>query len=100
MMAHNALEAIDLLANVSKVFVDKLLHGLTAKAEVAEGYVEKSMSMATALNPLIGYDKAAEIAKTSFKTGRTVRELAYEMSGLSKEEVDAALEPRKQTEHA
>lgn len=100
MMAHNALEAIDLLANVSKVFVDKLLAGLTAKAEVAEGYVEKSMSMATALNPLIGYDKAAEIAKTSFKTGRTVRELAYEMSGLSKDEVDAALEPRKQTEHS
>jgi fumarate hydratase class II len=57
------------------------------------------MSMATALNPLIGYDKAAQIAKESFKTKRTVRELAYEMSGLTKEEVDEALEPRKQTGH-
>ncbi len=99
MMAHNALESIRLLGNVSRVFVDKCLDGLTANEATAEAYVEKSMSMATALNPLIGYDKAAEIAKTSFKTGRTVRELAYEMSGLSKEEVDAALEPRKQTGH-
>ncbi len=100
MMAHNTLESIKLLGNVSRVFVDNCLDGLTANVENAESYVEKSMSMATALNPLIGYDKAAEIAKTSFKTGRTVRELAYEMSGLSKEEVDEALEPRKQTEHA
>jgi fumarate hydratase class II len=99
MMAHNQLESIRLLANVSRVFVDNCLDGTTANVEKAESYVEKSMSMATALNPLIGYDKAAEIAKTSFKTGRTVRELAYEMSGLSKEEVDGALEPRKQTQH-
>ncbi len=100
MMAHNALEAVHILANVSTVFVDKLLDGLEANQAAAEAYVEKSMSMATALNPLIGYDKAAKIAKTSYETGRTVRELAYEMSGLSKEEVDAALEPRKQTERS
>ncbi len=99
MMAHNMLESIRLLSNASMVFVDNCLAGTTANKEKAESYVEKSMSMATALNPLIGYDKAATIAKTSFKTGRTVRDLAYEMSGLSKEEVDAALEPRKQTEH-
>ena len=99
MMAHNALESIRLLGNAARVFVDKCLDGVTANEETAAGYIEQSMSMATALNPLIGYDKAAEIAKTSFKTGRTVRELAYEMSGLSKDEVDAALEPRKQTEH-
>ncbi len=98
MMAHNLLESIRLLGNVSRVFVDKCLGDLDANKEVAEGYVERSISMATALNPLIGYDKAAKIAKESFKTKRTVRELAYEMSGLSKEEVDAALEPRKQTE--
>ncbi len=56
--------------------------------------------MATALNPLIGYDKAAVIAKTANKTGRTVRDVAYEMSGLTKEQVDEALEPRKRTENA
>ncbi len=100
MMAHNMLESIKLLANGARVFVDNCLAGTTANEEKASSYVELSMSMATALNPLIGYDKAAEIAKTSYKTGRTVRELAYEMSGLSKEQVDEALEPRKQTERA
>ena len=53
--------------------------------------------MATALNPLIGYDAAAKIAKKSHATGRTVRELAYETSGLTREQVDAALDPFGQT---
>ena len=54
--------------------------------------------MATALNPLIGYDQAAEIAKQSFKTGRPVRALAREMTSLGPEEIERALEPRRQTE--
>jgi fumarate hydratase class II len=54
--------------------------------------------MATALNPLIGYDNAAKIAKKSQATGRTVRELAYEESGLTREQVDEALHPHRQTE--
>jgi fumarate hydratase, class II len=53
--------------------------------------------MATALNPLIGYDKAATIAKKSHATGRTVRDLAYEESGLTREQVDDALHPHRQT---
>ncbi len=98
MMARNLLESIRLLANVSRVFVDKALAGLAANRERAEGYVEGSISMATALNPLIGYDSAAKIAKKSHATGRTVRELAYEESGLSREQIDEALHPRRQTE--
>ena len=54
--------------------------------------------MATALNPLIGYEKAAEIAKASYATGRTVRDLCYERSGLAKDQIDAALDPYRQTE--
>jgi len=98
MMMHNLLESMRLLGSVSRVFVDQCLDGTTADVERAEGYVERSISMATALNPLIGYDKAAKIAKRAHKEGRTVREVAYEDSGLSKEDIDAALEPRKQTE--
>ena len=98
MMARNMLESVRLLANVSRVFVDKALRGLEANRERAEGYVEGSISMATALNPLIGYDNAAKLAKKSHATGRTVRELAYEDSGLSREQVDDALHPRRQTE--
>jgi fumarate hydratase, class II len=96
-MTRNLLESVKLLANVSRVFKTKLLDDLQVNRERAEGYVEKSISMATALNPFIGYEKAAAIAKESYKTGRTVREIAYEKSGLTKQQVDEALEPRKQT---
>ena len=97
MMTRNLLESVRLLTNVSIVFKSKLLDGLEANKTRAESYVEKSISMATALNPLIGYEKAAAIAKESYKTGRTVREIAYEKSGLTKQQVDEALEPHKQT---
>ena len=97
-MARNMLESVHLLSNASRVFVDKALRGLEANRERAEGYVEGSISMATALNPLIGYDSAAAIAKKSHATGRTVRELAYEESGLTREAIDEALHPHRQTE--
>ena len=97
MMARNLLESTRLLANASRVFVDKNIAGIEANRERCESYVEKSISMATALNPYIGYEKAAAIAKESYKTGRTVREIAYEKSGLTKQQVDEALDPRKQT---
>ncbi len=98
LIARNLLESIHLLARVSRVFADKALAGLTANEETCRGYIEISPSMATALNPLIGYDKAAEIAKRSFKERRTVRELAREMTGLSVAELDAALDPARQTQ--
>jgi fumarate hydratase class II len=98
MMARNLLESVRLLANASRVFVDRALAGLEANREQAESYIEGSISMATALNPLIGYDNAAKIAKKSHATGRTVRELAYEESGLTREQVDEALHPHRQTE--
>jgi fumarate hydratase, class II len=98
MMAHDLLESMTLMGRVSRVFVDKCLQGTTANETRARANIERSISMATALNPLIGYDKAAVIAKTAHKTGRTVREVAYELSGLSKQQVDAALDARKQTE--
>ena len=97
MMARNLLESIHLLANVSRLFVDKCLAGTVANVERCESYIERSISMATALNPHIGYDAAAAIAKKAHATGRTVRELAYEESGLTREQVDAALHPHRQT---
>ncbi|MEA3202500.1 MAG: fumarate hydratase, class [Thermoplasmata archaeon] len=97
MMAHDLLEAIRLLASAARVFVDHCLEGITANEARATAAVERSVSMATALNPLIGYDKAAQIAKASQKEGKTVREVAYRDAGLTKAQVDAALDPRKQT---
>jgi fumarate hydratase class II len=98
LMARNLLESIRLLAAVSRAFADKALSGTTANVENCRDGVERSPSMATALNPLIGYDKAAEIAKRSFKEKRPVRELAREMTQLTPAEIDAALDPRRQTQ--
>ncbi len=98
LIARNLLESVALLAAVSRVFTAKAVKGLVANEETCRSYVEISPSMATALNPLIGYDQAAEIAKRSFKERRPVRELAREMTSLSKEEIDRALDPRRQTE--
>jgi fumarate hydratase class II len=97
-MAKNLLESIQLLAASSRVFADKALAGLVANADTCRDYIEISPSMATALNPLIGYDQAAEIAKRSFKERRPVRELAAEMTKLSKAEIDHALDPARQTQ--
>jgi fumarate hydratase class II len=96
--ARNLLESIRLLAAVSRVFADKALAGLVANEDTCRDYIEISPSMATALNPLIGYDKAAEIAKRSFKDRKPVRALAAEMTTLSKAEIDAALDPARQTQ--
>jgi fumarate hydratase, class II len=94
MMARNLLESIALLTSASRVFTDKCVKGIEANTEHAEALIEQSMSMVTSLNPYIGYDKAAQIAKKSHETGRTVRELAKEMSGLDDETLDRALDPR------
>jgi fumarate hydratase class II len=98
LIARNLLESIRLLAAVSRVFADKALAGTIANEETCRGYVEISPSMATALNPLIGYDKAAEIAKRSFQERRPVRELAREMTPLAPDDLAKALDPRRQTE--
>ena len=98
LMARDLLESIRLLAAAARVFADKALAATTANEETCRESVERSPSMATALNPLIGYDKAAEIAKRSFKERRPVRELAREMTDLSAREIEEALDPRRQTE--
>jgi fumarate hydratase class II len=96
-MAYNLLQSISLLANGSRVFARRCVEGLEADAQKGEGNIEQSLAMCTALAPLIGYDKAAEIAKTAHKTGRTVREVAKEMSGLDQPTLAKALDPQSQT---
>ncbi len=96
-MARNLMESIRLLSSASRVFVDKCLAGTEANVERCESYIERSISMATALNPLLGYERAAAIAKKAFATGQTVREIAYEESGLERSQTDQALDPKRQT---
>jgi fumarate hydratase class II len=98
LIARNLIESVTLLARACRVLADKAVSGMTANVETCRGYVEISPSMATALNPLIGYEKAAEIAKRSYRERRPVRELAREMTALSPAEIERALDPRRQTE--
>src|SRR5207253_3765190 len=97
-MAHNLLESIRLLANVVDVFCDKCVTRIVANAERCRELVELSMAMVTSLTPKIGYDRAAEIAKESAKTGRSVREIARERKVLPEKELERALDPVKMTE--
>lgn len=98
LIARNLLESIRLLGNTTRVFADKAIAGLMANEETCRANIEASPAMATALNPLIGYDRAAEIAKRAHEERRPVRELAGEMTSLSPSEIDKALDPRRQTE--
>jgi fumarate hydratase class II len=98
LIARNLLESIRLLANAARVFADRAIEGLVANEDVCRAYVEISPGMATALNPLIGYDRAAEIARRAFAERRPVRELAREMTDLTAEQIERALDPRRQTE--
>jgi fumarate hydratase, class II len=97
MMAHNILESIRLLANVVRAFQDKCLSGIAANAERCRELVEYSMAMVTSLAPIIGYDRAAEIAKESAKTGKTVREICRAKQVLPEAELERALDPVEMT---
>ncbi|MEM6429401.1 MAG: class II fumarate hydratase [Deinococcota bacterium] len=97
-IARNLLEQISLLTNASLMFEDKLLKGLKANTERIAAMNEQSLSLATSLAPLIGYDAAAKLAKESYATGKTVRDLAFEQEVLPKEQLEDALNLRRQTE--
>ena len=97
-MAHDLLESIRLLANATDAFCDKCVAGITANRKRCAELVELSMATVTSLAPKIGYDRAAEIAKQSARTGRTVREICREEKVLSDAELDRALDPVAMTE--
>ncbi len=96
-IAHNLLQSIEILANGCDVFREKCVDGIEANRKRCEEMVEKSLAMVTSLAPLIGYDKAADIAKEAYASGRTVREVAAEKSGLPAEELKKALDPWSMT---
>jgi len=96
-MAYDLLESIELLAGASRNFDRRLIQGLEADAERASGYIEQSLAMCTVLAPVIGYEKAASIAKEAYRSGRTVREVARETSGIPEDRLNELLDPRSQT---
>ncbi len=96
-IAHNLLESVEILTSGSRVFSERCVEGLQADRTRASSMVEQSLAMATVLAPVIGYDRAADIAKRAHASGRTVREVALEHSGLSVAQLNDLLEPGSQT---
>jgi fumarate hydratase, class II len=96
-MAYDLLESIELLAGVSRNFNRRAIQGLEANVDRASGFVEQSLAMCTVLAPVIGYEKAAAIAKEAYRSGRTVREVARESSGIPEDQLNKLLDPRSQT---
>ncbi len=98
LIAHNLLESVDLLATGSTVMREKMVDGIEADVERARWLLEQNVIIITALVPVIGYDRSAEVAKKAFTEGRGVREVALEMGVLPADELEAALDLRPMTE--
>ncbi len=97
-MGQTTLESVSLMASATEAFVSFCVEGLEANPEACTASVEKSLSMVTSLNPHIGYEKAAQLAKEAFKSGKTIRELCTEQSILPEDVLNAALDPFSMTE--
>ncbi|MFN9970371.1 MAG: aspartate ammonia-lyase, partial [Phycisphaerae bacterium] len=97
-MGQATLESIMLLSNSVNAFVEFCVLEMEANQEACEASVEKSLSMVTSLNPYIGYEKAAALAKEAFKTGKTIRELCREQKILPDDVLTKALDPMSMTE--
>jgi fumarate hydratase, class II len=95
---YNLLQAAEILAAAAGVFAKRCVSGLEADAQKCADYLERSLALCTALVPRIGYDQAAKIARTAYETGRTVRQVALELSGLGPETVGQLLDAETQTE--
>lgn len=97
-MAYASLESIRLLGNVCRVFVSHAISDLACHPEHCRDGIEASLAMCTSLAPKIGYDRAAQIAKTAFEQGRNVREVAMESGLLPEAELADLLDPTRMTE--
>ncbi len=97
-IAHNLLQSITLLGNAARLLADKAVAGFIVNRTRISGLVDQNPILVTTLNPVIGYDKAAEIAKKAYAEGRSVREVAAEMTNLTKKDLDRLLDPKKMTE--
>ncbi|MFZ2446653.1 MAG: class II fumarate hydratase [Syntrophobacteraceae bacterium] len=87
-IALNLLESIEILASAASLLAKKCVSGIVANRDKCESYIEQSLALSTSLVPFIGYDRASEIAKEAFATGKTVREIARETGILPEDKLD------------
>ncbi len=97
-IAYNLFQSMDIVINASVVFAEKCVAGIEANREKTEGWLARNAILVTALNPVIGYSKGAEVAKEAMASGRTVRQVVLEKGYLSAAEADKLLDVRALTE--
>ncbi len=96
-IAYNLLQSIEILANGSRMLADKAIAGFTVNQPNIEKALGKNPILVTALNPVIGYELGAKIAKTAYADGRAVIDVAEEMTDLSRDELEKLLSPAELT---
>jgi aspartate ammonia-lyase len=97
-MAYNVMQSATILANMLRQFDKYCIAGITANKDRCDFYAQSTVSLATALNPYIGYAKAAEIVKESVATGESIIRIARSKNLLSEEEISEILDPVRMTE--
>ena len=97
-VAYNLLQSIEILANASTVLADSAIAGFTVNEDNINRALDRNPILVTALNPVIGYEKGAAVAKKAYAEGRAVKDVAREMTDLTDEELDRLLDPASLTE--
>ncbi len=97
-MTHNLLQSIALLERAVTLFAERCVEGLKADRKHCEALIERSLAMVTALAPVIGYDRAAELAKRAHEQGKTIREAVLAAGDLDENQLAGLLDPRPMTE--
>ena len=97
-MAYSVLASITIMTNMLRQLTEFCIKGITVNEQRTNYYVQSTVSLATALNPYIGYAKAAEIAKESVKTGKSIIEIARARGDLTEEQINEILDPARMTE--
>jgi len=97
LIIRNVLHSIQLLSDTSRSFREHCVEGIEPNRDVIKGHLDRSLMLVTCLNPTIGYDKAASIAKTAFKDGTTLKEAALKLKYLTAEEFDELVRPELMT---
>ncbi|MCJ7591861.1 MAG: class II fumarate hydratase [Woeseiaceae bacterium] len=97
-VTYNLLQSIELLANACTCLADKAIAGFTVNLDNINRALDRNPILVTALNPVIGYEKGAAIAKAAYKQGRPVKDVAREMTDLTDDELNRLLDPAALTE--
>jgi fumarate hydratase, class II len=96
-LAYNLLQSIGLLANVARALADQTIAGFTIRQDNVDRVLSRNPILVTALNPIIGYRRAAEIAKIAYRDGRAIIDVAVEKTDLPRSELERLLDPRRLT---